>query len=92
MTFEENFETVRAALNQLPRDILTEPFPENPNIQEMKAIRSFTQYSAEEALYAIRSEYLSLRKSHECCWHDGHGHGALGDCAETERRKALESR
>jgi len=30
-------------------------------------------------------EVKRLRAAHECCWHDGHGHGALGPCAVTER-------
>lgn len=33
----------------------------------------------------LRAENERLRAAHECCWHDGHGHGALGPCAVTER-------
>jgi hypothetical protein len=50
MTDDELIARVREALKQIPREILREPFPENPAIDEMKAIRSYSQVAAEQAL------------------------------------------
>lgn len=49
-------------------------------------IREYMANQGLNALESLQRDHQALKRSHECCWHDGHGHGALGPCAETERQ------
>jgi hypothetical protein len=59
---EELIARVREALKQIPREILREPFPENPSIDEMKAIRSYSQVAAEQALDTLARRLGELKE------------------------------
>jgi uncharacterized Zn finger protein (UPF0148 family) len=54
---------------------------------EVERLRAQVKTFEDDLLSAkdIFEEVERLRAAHECCWHDGHGHGAIGPCAVTER-------
>jgi hypothetical protein len=83
----EPVDVLRKALRQIPREILSEPFPQNPDIQEMKAIRSWWQVAGENALGSLVEERDRYKVALERI--------ALGNVKRdtyTERRKMIARR
>jgi len=59
VTAAEDFETVRKGLASIPKEHLVEP--DGPSVETHTLIRSYEQYTAEEALTRILAERDALR-------------------------------